>query len=251
MDEVRPWVGEARLAREKIAQTPRGERDEKLQRIAAPRKAQTLRRAIAAVDFLDKLQRETKFPVRQLERLPVAAIEYLLRWYKRDPTGALKAGEKLLRGEYTAHGLGKAERESRTEIFAGTGKALEADYRRSIADAIEDIARAQTAHRIALAKDADLEPYGWDIKRSVDFAFLDEYKRPLTAFVVVGPYRDPKLYQRRCFDWVAKANAIANIFDTVFLIVPDNGSELYFNKLRQNLRIDPRRLRIKTIRLKN
>lgn len=252
MEEIRPWVAEARLARDKIAQVPRGKRDEELRQIAKPRNGQTLRRAIAAVDFLDRLKGETEFPAGRLEAFPVAAIEYLLRWYKRDPSGALQAAEKLLRGEYTTHGLGKAEKETRTEVFAATGKALEADYRRSITDIVKNIASRHTFRTITLATDADLEPLGWHIKRAIDFAFLDENKRLLVAFVVVGPYRDIDLYHRRCFDWVARAHALLNLIETVYLVIPDNGegSISRFDKLCQILRIDPYRLRIEMIEVR-
>lgn len=244
MDAARPWVLEARLAREKLANTPRGQKESELERIAHPRNAQTLRRAIAAVEFLDKLKSETQFPVQQLESFPVAAIEHLLRWYNRDPTGALKAGAKLLRGEHTTDSLGKAERQTRKEIFASTGKALEADYRRGISDFVEQDALAKFSGRASPVKGRKLEKYGQEIRRIVDFAFLDRYERPLIAYIVVGPYRDATLYQRRAFDWVAKANALLNIFQFVCLIIPENGEGYDFIRIETELGINQERLRI-------
>lgn len=242
--ETRPWVDEARSVREMIAQAPRGMRESELRQIAQPRSSQTLRRAIAAVEFLDKLAYETTFPTRELEIFPVATIEYLARWYKRDHGGALDAGDKLLRGEITPKTIGEKERESRKKVFDESGKALEGDYRRSITSEIENIARS--FGRGVLSKGSDFKLYGQDVGRVVDFVFSDESKSPLVAFVIAGPYRDADLYIRRAFDWISKANALLNIFKLVYLILPENSNFAYFDELQHNLKINPERLRIIT-----
>lgn len=243
--ETRPWVNEARSAREMVARTPRGEREKALQKFASPRNAQTLRRAVAAVEFLEKLSDETHFPAERLEAFPVAAIEYLSRWYKRDASGALKAGEKLLDGGYTAKTLGDAERSSRTKVFGGSGKALEADYRRSISEKVKNAARSLGS--IIPPKPTPFKAYGKEIKRSVDFAFLDANKRPLVAFIIVGPYHDKNMYVRRAFDWISRANTLLNIFKFIYLIVPENGNISVLTRLRRRLNINPEHLRIKKL----
>jgi len=243
--ETRPWVHEARQVREMVARTPRGEREKKLQKIASPRSAQTLRRAIAAVEFLEKLEDETYFPAERLEAFPVAAIEYLSRWYKRDPSCALKAGEKLLDGGHTVKTLGEAERNSRTKVFGGGGKALEADYRRSISDKVENIARSLGS--VIPPKQTAFKSHGKDVKRNVDFAFLDASKRPLVAFIIVGPYHDTNMYVRRAFDWISRANTLLNIFRFTYLIIPENGNPSIFVRLRSRLNINSEYLRIKKL----
>lgn len=248
MTNVRPWVLGARRARERIAKIERGDRERELEKLAHPRNPQTLRREIAAIEFLETVKRDATFPADQLEGFPVAAIEYLMRWYKRDAKRAVDAAKKLLSGEYSTHALGKAEKDSREEIFAGTGKALEADYRRNIAEEIKNIACSKIGYDATPIEAADLESYSWDIKRTIDFAFIDKSKRGhIIAFVVVGPYRDPELYRRRSFEWVAKANALLNIFETVCLVIPDNGDVSLFVECCRHLRIDNRRLLIQKI----
>lgn len=243
--QTRPWVGEARQALQKISKRPRGEWEQELQKLAAPRSAQTLRRAILAVEFLAKLKRERLFPAERLETFPVAAIEHLIRWYGRNPKAALKAAHDLLSGVYTAKTLGEAEQDSRTAIFEGAGKALEANYRRKIEEQIELI--ANSLGNVTRAKEGDLSSLSYHIRRAIDFGFLDSSGHFLGGFIIAGPYNDKDLYARRAFDWVSKANTLLKICEYVFLIVPENGDKKAFLHLQQQLGISPDRLRIMTI----
>lgn len=225
------------------------EREAELKRLAAPRSAQTLQREIIAIEFLDKLTKLGLSSGVQLEAFPVKAIEHLFRWYNRDPDASLGAAEKLISGRYTTKNLGEAERDSRTRPLEGAGKALEANYRRKIEKEIEVVAnRFGTLRRI---KEDCLRSFTYQIRRAIDFAVLDRNGKISVVFIIAGPYTDEKLYIRRAFDWVAKANAFLKVCDLVYLILPENGDEEPFLLLRQQLMIDPDRLRIMTLPLAN
>ncbi len=247
--KTRPWVSEARAAIEKLSQKSRAERETELEKLAAPRNSQTLQRAIIAVEFLDKLTREKLFSGAVLEAFPVAAIEHLLRWHNRDPEASLEAAGKLISGALTTKTLGEAERDSRTKTFEGTGKALEANYRRKIEREIKLI--ANSFGKLTRIKEDRLPSFAYRIKRMIDFAVLDDNGNLSVAFIIAGPYTDEKLYIRRALDWVAKANALLNVCGLVYLILPENGDEESFLLLRKQLMIDPYRLRIVSLSLVN
>jgi hypothetical protein len=247
--KTRAWVVEARAAIGKLSQKTGSEREAELKRLAAPRSSQTLQREIVAVEFLDKLN-QLKLPSGvELEAFPVKAIEHLLRWYNRDPEASLQAAGKLISGWYTTKTLGEAERDSRTRPFEGAGKALEANYRRKIEKEIEVI--ANRFGKLTRIKEDLLPSFTDQIRRAIDFAVLDGNGNPLVAFIIAGPYTDKKLYIRRAFDWVAKASALLKVCNLVYLILPENGDEKPFLLLQQQLQIDAKRLRIRTISLTN
>jgi hypothetical protein len=239
---ARPWVIEARAAREQVAKLQHGNRELGLREIAGEnRNPQTLRRAISALEFLERLSKEAKYSsASRLEMYPVAAVEYLSRWYKRDAHGALQAADKLLRGDYDVKGLGEAESRSRKDVFEGAGKALETDYRSKVSKRIADIVRSEAGPSLELFKSSSLgDPAGIP-----DFAYKNSKGILMAGVLIVGPYRDEDLYRRRAFDWLSKAYTLLKIFKLVFLVLPDNASRQLFDRLASQLNIDDRLLRI-------
>jgi hypothetical protein len=239
---VRPWVLEARAIRDQVAKLRHGNRELGLQKIAGEnRNPQTLRRAISALEFLERLSKEAKYSsASKLEKYPVAAIEYLSRWYKRDAHGALTAADKLLGGEYDVKKLAAKERDSRKNIFDGAGKALETDYRLRVTKRIFEIVRTATGPSLELFKNNTLgDPLGIP-----DFTYRNSEGKLMAGVLIVGPYRDVDLYRRRGFDWVSKACTLLNLFELMFLVIPDNANLHLFKDLARQLNIDEQRLRI-------
>jgi hypothetical protein len=242
---VRPWVLEARAVQYRVANLHHGNRELGLQEIAGKnRNAQTLRRQISALDFLNRLNEEAKYTsANKLEAYPVAAIEYLSRWYKRDAKAALQAADKLLSGDYDVKGLGAAEKNSRKDIFKSSGKALETDYRYRIKDKIFDIVRKAAGRDVTPFKSNDLG----DPVAVLDFAYENAAGERIAGVLICGPYRDPDMYRRRAFDWVSKANTLLNIFKIVFLVLPDNANSDHFETLIRRLKIDENKVRIEKL----
>jgi hypothetical protein len=238
---ARPWVLEARAIRDQVAKLHHGDRELGLQKIAGKnRNPQTLRRAISALEFLERLSKEKYSSATKLEAYPVAAIEYLSRWYKRDADGALRAADKLLSGEYDVKDLGEKEKNSRKNIFEGAGKALETDYRRRVADKIAEIVSAAAGPSLKLVK-SDLLG---DPLAIPDFAYRNSKGILMAGVLIVGPYRDADLYRRRAFEWVSKACTLLNLFELMFLVIPDNANLHLFENLARQLNIGEHRLRI-------
>lgn len=228
--------------RDQVAKLQHGNRELGLQKIAGEnRNPQTLRRAISALEFLERLSKEARYSsASQLEMYPVAAVEYLSRWYKRDARGALRAADKLLSGEYDVKKLAAKERGSRKNIFDGAGKALETDYRLRVSKRIFEIVSAAAGPSLELFKDNSLgDPLGIP-----DFTYRNSKGILMAGVLIVGPYRDVDLYRRRAFDWVSKACTLLNLFELMFLVIPDNANLHLFKDLARQLNIGEHRLRI-------
>ena len=136
--------------------------------------------------------------------------------------------------------LEEKEKKSRKNIFEVAGKALETDYRSRVADKIAEIVSAAAGPSLKLAKSNLLG----DPLAIPDFA----YRNPKGIFVVgvliCGPYRDKDLYRRRAFEWLSKAYILLNIFELMFLVLPDNAEVVHFKSLMRSLKISGDALRI-------
>jgi hypothetical protein len=242
---VRPWILEARVMRDQVAKLQHGDRELGLQKITGKnRNPQTLRRAISALEFLERLSKEARYSsASKLEMYPVAAIEYLSRWYKRDSRGALRAADKLLSGEYDVKKLAAKERSSRKNVFDGAGKALETDYRFRVSKRIFEIVSAEAGPSLELFSSNDLG----DPVAIPDFAFRNKNGKLVVGALIVGPYRDKDLYRRRAFEWISKAHMLLNIFQFILLVLPENANVDHFRMLMHSLHIDGSRLRVTKI----
>jgi hypothetical protein len=210
------WALAAHETRQEISALQRGNRELGLKYLAdkSGLNPQTLRRRVSALDFLQRFEQETRIKSAVLETFPVAAVEFLSRWYSHDPVAAKKAATKLIGGKITVDQLRLEEKQSRTSAFAGTGKSLELDYKREIAGAISSWFGGPL---VTVEKRVRFDPTSL-----VDFRSDDNYRGRKTGFLIVGPYRDPALYERRAFDWIAKAYTLCRVFEAMCLVLPDN-----------------------------
>ena len=126
------------------------------------------------------------------------------------------------------------EKRSRTSAFAGTGKSLELDYKREIAAAVSSWFQGPL---IKVEKRVRFDPTS-----VVDFRSNDNYRGRKTGFLIVGPYRDPALYERRAFDWIAKAHTLLRVFEAMCLVLPDNAKVDDFLDWWRPLNISPHHL---------
>ncbi|SIO37334.1 hypothetical protein SAMN05443247_04552 [Bradyrhizobium erythrophlei] len=231
------WALAAHKTRQEISALQRGNRELGLKDLAdkSGLNPQTLRRRVSALDFLERFEQETKIKSAVLETFPVAAIEFLSRWYSHDPIAAKKAAIKLIDGNITVEKLRLEEKQSRTtSAFARTGKSLELDYKHEIAGAISSWFQGPL---IKVEKRIRFDPTSL-----VDFRSDDTYRRRKTGFLIVGPYRDPALYKRRAFDWIAKAYTLLPVFQAMCLVLPDNAKVDDFLDWWRPLNISPHHL---------
>jgi hypothetical protein len=238
------WALAAHKTRQEISALQRGNRELGLKALANKTNLnpQTLRRRVSALDFLARFEKETEIPSALLESYPIAAIEFLARWHSHDPNEAWNAAIELIEGQIDIQQLGEKEKKSRTSAFAGTGKALELDYKSEIETAIQSFFKAPLIRVDKVARHPKNDPTSL-----VDFTSQDTYPGPKTGIIIVGPYRDPELYERRAFDWIAKASALLKVFDVMCLILPSNAQVNDFSGWWEPLEISPHQLALLTV----
>lgn len=232
----RSWFTTAIELRDEVAKLPYGKRESGLKIIAGNRgwSAQTLRRTMTALAFVEKIEAETKIRAKHLARFPVAAIEYAHRIYRRNPANAVLMLQELIAGSISVAELKKYEEDSREEAATRSGKSLELAFRQETAQAIERLVGEEL-------KEVDVKAF-YDPRVFIDFVSAIHDWR--TAVVIVGPYQDPALYGKRAFSWIAKAYTLLARFERVFLILPSNADASQFKGWTESLRIWDDRLRL-------
>src|SRR5579885_730778 len=85
-----------------------GEREPALKRIAESYgiNPQSLRRALAALRFVEAIENQRFLKKLDLRATPMAAIEHVARWHGYDPAAALRAARLLAQGQHTVASLG-------------------------------------------------------------------------------------------------------------------------------------------------
>jgi hypothetical protein len=182
-------------------------------------KPQTLRRAIMGWRFVLSLSRQHPDLARELAAHPIAAVEHLVRWHRRDPSGALAAARALTAGQFTVRSLAAAERKDRLSrpdsLATERGRARESVFRTRLADAI----RPNLARR---GLGGVVTPQWQPFAPPLDL--IIEQRR---GVIIVGPYRNAASYSARAMDWCLRALGCARISGLQLLLVvpsPDNAS---------------------------
>ncbi|HUB97419.1 MAG TPA: hypothetical protein VL993_15970 [Stellaceae bacterium] len=211
----RHWSRLAALARPKLEGLRFGGREIALKATAQSFgvNPQTLRRALAALKFVEQLESEPFLKKLSLRATPVAAIEHIARWYAYDRGAALRAARRLSEGEYTVAALAAAEASARNAARAdGVGRALLHRCRSRVGPVL----RAQLA-----AYEMDARGPRRGDEPSVDFRFRPPGEERWTiAAIIMGPYRDQARYAIRLGDWIVRALGLSTIYGRVVLIVP-------------------------------
>jgi hypothetical protein len=192
-----------------------GEREPALKRVAETHgvNPQSLRRALAALRFVESLEDQRFLKKLDLRAAPMAAIEHVARWYGYDRAAALRAARLLAEGHHTVASLGAAEAAARTESRAsGVGRSLIHRCRARVGPVL----RAQFK-----AYEMDQRGARRSDEPSVDFRFRPEGSERWTiAAVIMGPYRDRARYELRLVDWLIRALGLSAIYERVILVAP-------------------------------
>jgi hypothetical protein len=209
------WTDLAARSRPRLAGLRFGDREIALKRVAgeAQINPQTLRRALAALKFVEALEEERFLKGLTLRRAPVAAIEHLARWHAYDAKAAYRAARLVGQGKYTVAALGAAERAARVVAQPdGVGRALLHACRLRVGPVL----RAKFAD-LEMDDRADRQKH----EAYVDFRFRPKgAARWAIAAIIMGPYRDQHRYDIRLGDWMVKALGLSMLYRRVILVVP-------------------------------
>jgi hypothetical protein len=209
------WSELAAAARPKLDGLRFGEREAGLRRIAEAQgvNPQSLRRALAALRFIETLEANRFLKKLALRSAPMAAIEHLARWYGYDRAAALRAARLLADGKHTIASLGTAEAAARsTAQNRGFGRSLVRRCRMRVGPVLQ-----------AQFKNHDMDSRGARDRDepSVDFRFRRTGTARWTiAAIIIGPYLDRNRREIRLGDWIVKSLGLSAIYEQVILVVP-------------------------------
>jgi len=209
------WNELAAAARPELEGLRFGEREPALKRVAATYSVnpQTLRRALAALRFIDSLESQRFLKKLDLRAAPMAAIEHIARWHSYDRSAALRAARLLAEGQHTVASLGAAEAAARAASrTSGIGRSLIHRCRARVGPVLQAQLKSHEMDQRAVRRGD--EP-------SVDFRFRPaDGERWTIGVIIMGPYRDRSRYELQLGDWLVRALGLSAIYERVILVVP-------------------------------
>ena len=209
------WSDLAEAARPLLEGLRFGEREPALKRVAESYdiNPQSLRRALAALRFVEELESQRFLKKLDLRAAPMAAIEHVARWHGYDRAAALRAARLLAEGQHTVASLGAAEGAARTTSrVGGVGRSLIHRCRARVGPVL----RAQF-------KSFEMDPRATrrGDEPSVDFRFRPTGAARWTiAAIIMGPYRDRSRYELQLGDWLVRTLGLSAIYERAILVVP-------------------------------
>jgi hypothetical protein len=223
--EVQQWAEKARQARIALTGVRKGEREAALRGLAGKRDANTLRRWIAALQFVDEIAGKSKALGAVLVQAPVSVVELFGRWHGFDPEGAGKEMRAWCKQGGSVRLIGERMLDARKRFKVHPSRSLEKSHRLRMKESVKHIVGAMVGGDLTEPslnfKDSDLPP--------VDYLFHSVNPSDLVtiriAAIIVGPFSNPDMYRRRRHDALMKAFAFAWVYERVILLLP-NGEEL-------------------------
>jgi hypothetical protein len=227
------WHEYGREAARKLAETPYGEREWALNQYArslgpkAPN-IHTLRRAVSALTALERLKSlDDSFPQHELlETAPLAVVEIAARWVREDMPTARERLAEWARDSRSVDWLTQKFKDRKKPASDKRGRTMKEGYRTAARIAVLEAVESYFLRVGVATSRHDLNvvlPYEPEEHRVLD-ADLTTYRlenpRERIGVVIVGPYQNPRFYEDRVRDWVARAFALAWIYDQIFLVLP-------------------------------
>jgi hypothetical protein len=234
----RNWRKEAQTAIEAIRNAKFGSREAELRVLARQfgykvDDPSSLRRGIAAYEFLEKLRHAHPSEYEDLRDVPLSVAELIARWFAADPDAALEAARDFGRGLGTVESIRKKMEQSLPKGHGGlVGAARERAYRAAALKPVSSAVAHLTGSEIGNVTTRQRDPISG---LKVDFMFdVSAARGPeRIAVLVVGPYTNANMYRDRCDEWIARAFGIAWVVDRVVLAMPDKEYlEMYRERAR-------------------
>ena len=216
------WKLRALEARNALRGVPEGRRELALRELAGKRNLNTLRKALAAYEFLQRWTAQKAEAAVELEEAPQSVVEVLARWSAFDEEGAVSATSRWYSERIPVQRLTREMREARAIKGQQPGKTIAVEYRKTAVGLVKDLVAWTVGGRISRTE----VKYKSGDDPVADFRFLTvepdgEARGRSIACLIVGPYRNPDLYQRRRHDWLSRAFALSWVHDEVVLVLPD------------------------------
>jgi hypothetical protein len=179
-----------------------------------------LRRAIAAYQFLEQLEKSNSALYAKLKDAPLSIVEVIARWAVFDSEGALVATERWAEGRGNVTTITRAMHEARPDGYAGkSGIALEKAYVAAAKPVVSALVHGLVGQDVKLSGTMVRDE---TTGHTLDFTFAyGSGGRQQIAVLVVGPYNNSKIYANRRADWISKAYSLALLHDRIVMALPD------------------------------
>jgi hypothetical protein len=221
----RNWRKEAQTAIEAIKNSKYGEREAELRALARQfgyksDDPSSLRRGMAAHEFLEKLRVSHPSEYEDLRDVPLSVAELIARWFTANPARALETARDFGRGKGTVSSIRRMMEETLPKGHGGLiGAARERAYRAAAVKPVSLAVAQLTGSEIVASKTRQRDPLsGLKVDFMFEVAAAKGSKK--IAVLVVGPYKNATMYRDRCDEWIARAFGLAWVVDRVLLAVP-------------------------------
>lgn len=216
------WAALASEAKPELDKLDHGRREEgfRSQAEKVGVSPQTLRRAVAMLNFVEKAEQLPLLANLNLRAVPLNGLEHIKKWYEYDPKGAAEAARQLVKGAMV-EAIAAAESAARQAVSPTLkGRALAVEYRRSLSQYLDerlfDEGYRQMFERRSL----------WHAPR-VDCRFRkhDQEEASLVA-IAMGPYENKNAYMKLLGDTMIRSLGLGTIFERVILATPEKSIAL-------------------------
>jgi hypothetical protein len=216
------WIENARAAKKALAGKKHGEVETSLLD-AGWKDANTARRAIAALRYIDDLKRNEAEVFRALHDAPFSITELLARWNAFDKKGASKKAMEWARSKFSVRVLADALSEARKlDAGATTKEDVAVLVRKRVEEPLTTKLRNLLGNSVSGAAINFKAPGSPPVDFRFEF-FVDvggEVRIRTVCVVIVGPYTNASIYSKRRHDWIVRGFGLAWFFDRIFLVVP-------------------------------
>lgn len=210
------WAVMAAEAAPELGQLNHGQREQGF-RVLAERfdvSPQTLRRAVAMLKFVERVESSQLMAGLNLRAVPLAGLEYIKKWNGYDAKGAAAAAKMLVKGA-SVEAIATAESEARARLSpALRGRALSVGYRRYLADHLSDALRLDGYVVVNSKKNLWYNP-------SVDCHFVKQNDAHISIVAIaMGPYDSDAAYRKMLNYWMVRSAGLSRLYSKVILAVP-------------------------------
>ncbi|MBO1021295.1 hypothetical protein IPV08_15115 [Methylobacterium sp. SD274] len=194
---------------------------------------QTLRRAVAMLKFVERVESSQLMAGLNLRAVPLAGLEYIKKWNGYDAKGAAAAAKELVKGA-SVEAIAAGESEARARLSPTLrGRALAVGYRQYLAEYLSDILRLDEYISVKSKNNPWYSP-------SVDCCFIKQNDADFSlAAIAMGPYESDVAYRRMLNYWMVRSAGLSRLFSKVILAVPtEEIAQLGADWLKQNNMLD-------------
>lgn len=235
------WKKTAAEARRRLIAAKHGGRESALRAAGGTIDVNTVRRAVAALEFLDRLKSTDPDSYRALEHSSFGVVETFSRWWTINATDAKAGLSKWKKGELTTRGLAASMRKSALPTITTNDGSSPLTYGDHVEPRLRRDIEAILGRPIIRSENRPTFCPRVDFRYSVEDSF-DGHDGEVAA-IVVGPYQNQTIYKKNMHTWMLKALGLVFFFDWIFVVLPaetaSDDYKMWLERARAAIGADP------------